>query len=154
MTEGITTFTDTSLQEHDTAIRNATLDDVKQYADTCVWVGDYCCPGKINDKEESDCDGCSYVDYPNNADICEKIESLRSTPAAAGAAMTDEQPPNCSTCSYFGGHYCSLLKERLMSEETYLIKRVGCLFHPDARAWLMRDMDYEDAIKIIRDGKP
>ena len=58
--------------------RNATLDDVKKYADTCIWIGDDCCPGKMNEKEESDCDGCSYVDYPNNADICEKIESLRT----------------------------------------------------------------------------
>lgn len=62
---------------HDTAIRNATLDEVKQYADTCIWIDDDCCPGKMNEGDGSDCDGCSYVDYPNNADICEKIESLR-----------------------------------------------------------------------------
>ena len=65
--------------EHDAAIRNATLDEVKKYADTCIWIDDDCCPGKMNEKEESDCDGCSYIDYPNNADICEKIESLRTT---------------------------------------------------------------------------
>ena len=72
-----------SMMEHDAAIaaqaREKVLDEVKQYADTCIWVGDDCCPGKMNDQEESDCDGCSYVDYPNNADICEKIISLRRT---------------------------------------------------------------------------
>ena len=65
-------------EQHDAAIRNQTLDEVKRYADTCIWIDDDCCPGKMNDKEESDCDGCSYNDYPNNADICEKIESLRT----------------------------------------------------------------------------
>ena len=66
--------------KHDTAIRNATLDDVKQYADTCIWIDDECCPDILNGKEDSDCDGCSYVNYPNNADIREKIISLRTQP--------------------------------------------------------------------------
>ncbi len=58
--------------------RDDMLNKIKAYADTCIFVDEWDCPGKMNDKEEFDCDGCSYVDYPNNTDICEKIESLRS----------------------------------------------------------------------------
>jgi len=71
-------------QEAAAQAREKVLEEVKKYCDTCVWVEDDCCPGKMNDKEDSDCDVCSYVDYPNNADICEKIGSLRTpTPKEA-----------------------------------------------------------------------
>ena len=67
-----------TIDEKIAAAREGVLNKIKEYADTCIWVDDDCCPGKMNDKEYSDCDGCGYVDYPNNADICEKIESLRT----------------------------------------------------------------------------
>ena len=67
-----------TIDEKIAAARDGVLNKVKEYADTCIWIDDDCCPGKMKNKEYSDCDGCEYIDYPNNADICEKIESLRA----------------------------------------------------------------------------
>lgn len=48
--------------------------------------------------------------------------------------------PNCSTCKYYEDCDCSLYNFRLMSYEEALIERIGCLSHPQAREYLMKDV--------------
>lgn len=91
--------------------------------------------------------------------------------------MTDHKP-NCSTCTRGETNpnddfWCGVRKDWLDCTEIDHIAVVGCLSHPDAKAWLMRDVieeletrktqknrfgdqrmvpAYQEAITLIRDG--
>ena len=60
--------------------------------------------------------------------------------------MTDK--PNCLTCPHKIDWYhrvpefwfCKLLKEELSPSEQMLIGKFGCLLHPGAREYLMKDV--------------
>jgi hypothetical protein len=83
------------------------------------------------------------------------------------------QKPNCGNCPNFKDDDCSLLNEWLSGDELGMTLKIGCLSHPNTRAYLMAPViaelerrvikcglhedynkaeTYNKAIKFIRDG--
>jgi len=52
--------------------------------------------------------------------------------------MSDK--PNCSTCDHKDNDWCEDLNRILTWHEKSLISEVGCMLHPQAREYLMKEV--------------
>lgn len=68
--------------------------------------------------------------------------------------MTEK--PNCSTCPHSGLdediQTCELAERWMEIGSKWLINEVGCLSHPGAREWMMRDVVKELERRSIKCG--